>query len=72
MHKRKFKAGDKVRVVAIPKTSFAPGVKDKLGTRKLFATMLGRVYTVRGFDRRGWVELRPTRRDAVWIEPDFL
>jgi hypothetical protein len=30
MGKRKFQRGDKVRVVGIPKMTFAPGVKDEL------------------------------------------
>jgi hypothetical protein len=72
MGKRKFQVGDKIRVVAIPKINFAPGINDELGTKKLFKRMLERVYTVRGFDRHGWVELRPTRTDVAWIEPEFL
>jgi hypothetical protein len=34
--------------------------------------MLGRVYTVRGFDEIGNVELQPKRMNTVWIEPEFL
>jgi len=68
MSERKFHLGDKVRVVVIPKTASAPGVKDELGTEKLFKGMLGRVYTVRGFDK----ELEPKRLNKVWIEPEFL
>jgi hypothetical protein len=52
--------------------TFAPGVKDELGTEKLFKSMLGKVYTVRGFDRYGNVELRPKLQDTVWVEPEFL
>jgi hypothetical protein len=69
--KGNFKSGT-VRVVAIPKIIFAPGVKNELGTRKLFKRMLGRGYTVKGFDRHGGIELRPSRADMVWIEPEFL
>jgi len=68
----KFRVGDKVKVVGMPSTTFAPGVKDELGTFKLFKGMVGRVYTVRGFDEIGNVELKPKRRDVVWIEPEFL
>ena len=32
---------------------FAPGIKDELGTEKLFRSMLGKVYTVRGFANTG-------------------
>lgn len=72
MGKVKFQIGDKVRVVGIPPITFAPGVKDELGTRKLFKRMRGKVYTIRGFDKYGHVELRPTRTDTVWIEREFL
>ncbi len=64
--------GDKVKVVGMPPMSFAPGLKDELGTEKLFKGMLGKVDTVRGFDKYGNVELRPKRSDVVWIEPEFL
>lgn len=39
--------------------TFPPGVKDELGTEKLFKNMLGKAYTVRGFDECGNVELEP-------------
>jgi len=72
MAKRRFQAGDKVKVVGMSAVRYPPGVKDELGTEKLFKYMLGKVYTVRGFDRYGNVELQPTRLDAVWVEPEFL
>ena len=72
MGKRKFQVGDKVTVVGLPTIRFAPGVKDELGTEKLFRSMLGKVYTVRGFDKYGNIELRPKRLDVVWVEPEFL
>jgi hypothetical protein len=72
MGKRKFRLGEKVRVIGLPKITFSPGVKDELGTEKLFKSMLGRVYTVRGFDKYGHIELRPKRSSHVWIEPEFL
>jgi hypothetical protein len=34
--------------------------------------MLGKVYTVRGFDKYGNVELEPKRLNTVWVEPEFL
>jgi hypothetical protein len=52
--------------------TFAPGVKDELGTERLFKSMLGKVYTVRGFDKYGHIELVPKRLNTVWIEPEFL
>jgi hypothetical protein len=71
MGKVKFQIGDKVRVIGIPPITFAP-IKDELGTQKLFKRMLGKVYTNRGFDKYGHVELRPTRSDTIWIEREFL
>jgi len=71
MHKE-FRIGDKVKVVGMSPVTFAPGAKDELGTEKLFKSMLGKVYTVRGFDRYGYVELQPKRLDTVWVEPEFL
>jgi hypothetical protein len=52
--------------------NYPPGMKDELGTEKLFKSMLGRIYTVRGFDEYGYVELHPNLRNWVWIEPEFL
>ena len=72
MAKRKFRVGDKVKVVGMSPVTFPPGVKDELGTEKLFKSMLGKVFTVRGFDRYGNIELRPKRWDVVWVEPEFL
>jgi hypothetical protein len=72
MNKRKFKVGDKVQVIGLASIKFPPGVKDDLGTNKLFSYMLGKVYTVKGFDKYGNVELRPNPNNAVWIEPEFL
>jgi len=69
---KKFRIGDKVRVIGMPPVTFAPGVEDELGTEKLFECILGKVYTVRGSDEYGNVELRPPERNAVWVEPQFL
>jgi hypothetical protein len=35
MTKAKFRLGDKVKVVGIPPITFAPGVRDEMGTTKL-------------------------------------
>jgi hypothetical protein len=69
---KKFRIGDKVKVVGMSPVTFPPGVKDELGTEKLFKSMLGKVYTVRGFDRYGNVEIQPKRLITVWVEPEFL
>jgi hypothetical protein len=52
--------------------TFAPGTKDEKGTEKLFKSMLGKVYTVHGFDRYGNVALHPKRFERVWVEAEFL
>jgi hypothetical protein len=54
------------------KITYEPGVKDELGTEDLFKSMIGKVYTVRGFDKYRYVELHPKRSDWVWVEPEFL
>jgi hypothetical protein len=72
MPKRKFRIGDKVLVVQSPPIRFAKGVRDEIGTKKLFKYMVGKVYTVRGFEKDGCVELHPRLMDWVWIEPKFL
>jgi hypothetical protein len=72
MAKGPFKVGDKVTVIGSPRVRFPPGFRDQMGTKKLFKNMIGKVYTVRGFDEHGHVELRPKRLDYVWIEPQFL
>jgi hypothetical protein len=72
MPKRKFKIGDKIRVIAYRPGKYAPGVKDTLGTEGLFKSMVGRRYTIRGFDEYGHIELRPKPMDTVWIEQDLV
>jgi hypothetical protein len=69
---RKFRIGNKVKVVGMSPVKFAPGIKDELGTEKLFKSMLGKVYTVRGFDKYGNVKPKPKRLNTVWVEPEFL
>ena len=70
--RRRFQVGDKGKVAGMSPVKFAPGIKDELGTGKLFKSMLGKVYTVQGFDRYGNVELHPHKLDWVWVEPEFL
>lgn len=72
MTKAKLRVGDEVKVVGVPPIKFGPGVKDELGTKRLFKSMVGKVYTVRGFDKTGLVELEPKRLNTVWIEPELL
>ena len=72
MAKKQFRVGDKVKVVGMSPVTFPPDIKDELGTEKLFKSMLGKVYTVRGSDKYGNVELEPKRLNTVWVEPEFL
>ena len=72
MTKRKLKIGDKVRVTGYRPGKYAPGVVDELGTEELFKSMVGRRYTVKGFDKYGHIELQPKRLHYVWIEPDLV
>jgi hypothetical protein len=69
--RRARKIGDKVTVIASAQIRFSPGVRNKWGTKKLFNGMVGKVYTARGFDEYGHLELRPKRASYVWIEPEF-
>jgi hypothetical protein len=70
--KRKFRVGDRVKVIGYSPAFYPPGIKDELGTEKLFKSMVGRIYTIRGFDKYGHAELQPTHSDKVWIEPELL
>lgn len=51
---------------------YPPGVVDDMGTEDLFQSMVGRRYTIRGFDDYGHIELQPKRLHTVWIEPDLV
>jgi hypothetical protein len=64
---RKFKIGDIVEVTRCTPGRYAPGVKDDLGTEDLFRRIVGRRFRIMGFDKYGYIELHPTRRDWIWI-----
>lgn len=68
----KFKVGDKIRVTGYRPGEYAPGVMDTMGTEELFKHLVGRRYTVRGFDDYGNIMLRPKPFHTVWIEPDLV
>jgi hypothetical protein len=72
MPKRKLKVGDKVRVTGYRPRKYPPGAVDDMGTEELFQSLVGRQYTVRGFDEYGHIELQPKRLQTVWIEPDLV
>lgn len=72
MTQQKFKVGDKIRVVGYRPGVYPSGVEDEMGTEALFKSLVGRRYTIRGFDDYGHIELRPKRFHTVWIEPDLV
>ena len=72
MAKHKLKIGDKIRVVGYRPVKYPPGAVDEMGTEELFKSMVGRRYTIRGFNNYGYIELQPKRLHAIWIEPDLV
>jgi len=72
MATRKLKVGDKVRVIGYRHGKYAPGLVDDMGTEELFKSLVGRRYTIKGFDDYGNIELRPKRLHTVWIEPNLV
>jgi len=72
MARKKFKVGDKIRVTGYRPGKYAPDVVDDMGTEELFKSLVGRRYTIRGFDDYGHIELQPKRLHTVWIEPDLV
>lgn len=72
MARRKFKVGDKIRVIGYRPGKYAPGVVDDMGTERLFKSLVGRRYTIKGLDDYGYIEVWPKPHDVVWIEPDLV
>ncbi|HEV2694049.1 MAG TPA: hypothetical protein VG347_14230 [Verrucomicrobiae bacterium] len=72
MTKRKLKIGDKIRVIGYRPGKYASGIVDDMSTEDLFKSLVGRRYTVRGFDDYGNIELQPKRLHFVWIEQDLV
>jgi hypothetical protein len=72
MPQRKLQVGDKIRVTGYRQGKYPPGFIDDMGTEELFQSMVGRRYTIRGFDDYGHIELQPKRLHTVWIEPDLV
>lgn len=72
MPRKNFKVGDKIRVIGYRPGVYQPGVEDEMGTEELFKSLVGRRYTIRGFDDYGQIELRPKRDHVVWIETDLV
>jgi hypothetical protein len=72
MAKPKLKIGDKIRVIGYRPWMYPPGFVDDMGTEELFKSLVGRRYTIKGFDDYGNIELRPKPLNTVWIEPDLV
>ena len=72
MSDRILKVGDTIQVTGYRPGKYAPGVVDEMGTEALLKSMVGRRYTVKGFDAYGHVELEPKRLHTVWIERDLV
>ena len=66
---RAFKRGDLVTVIRIP-----PGLKDveDLQAKRVFRRALGKTYRIEGIGEFGHLELVVTKRDTIWIEPEFV
>ncbi|MFY9912788.1 MAG: hypothetical protein WAK56_23330 [Candidatus Sulfotelmatobacter sp.] len=79
--------GDRIRIIDIPSHLKDPGydLKDterrEMRTAELFKFCLGRVFTIYGFDRYGYIELEVSKSPAVrkrfglstiWIEPEYV
>jgi hypothetical protein len=63
------KIGDRVKIVKIPEDLVDSA---KIGTPQVFARALGKTFVVCGFGDYGHVELNVTKRDTIWIEPEFV
>jgi GNAT superfamily N-acetyltransferase len=63
------RVGDFVRIIQIPN-----GLTDAagIGTPDVFKRALGKSFRIEGFDLYGHIELIVSRRDTIWIEPEFV
>jgi hypothetical protein len=87
-HRLGLEIGDRVRIIKIPSDLKDPShdLKDdehrEMRTAELFRFCMGRVFTIYGFDRYGYVELEVSNNASVrrkfgkwhtiWMEPEFL
>lgn len=72
------KLGDKVRVHTMPNITLG-NPEDEAATKAVFASCLGKVFEVKGFDSYGHVELhvghlrdKQDYSESIWIEPECL
>jgi len=68
MAKRKFRVGDKVKVVGMSPVTFAPGAKDELGTEKLFKSIkVCSEKSIRSGDLTNTGTSNFNRSDSTWF-----
>ena len=72
MANKNLKVGDTISVTGYQPEKYSPGVTDEMGTEKLFKSLVGRRYTIKGFDAYGNIELEPKHLHTVWIDPDLV
>jgi hypothetical protein len=72
MANKKLKAGDTIQVTGYRLGKYPPCVRDERRAEKLFKSLVGHRYTIKGFDEYGRLELEPKRSHTVWIEPDLV
>jgi len=65
----KLQVGGFVKIIKIPSDLTDAA---EIGTPKVFARALGKVFKIAGFDRYGYVELKVGKNDTIWIEPEFV
>jgi hypothetical protein len=61
--------GDYVKVVKMPANLSDPA---GIGTPAVFKRAQGKTFRIEGFDLYGHIELVVSRRDTIWIEPEFV
>ena len=86
-HRLGLEIGDRVRITDIssdlkdPRYDLKDAEHREMRTAELFRFCLGRVFTIYGFGRHGYVELEVSKSpdvrkkfglNTIWIEPEFL
>jgi len=64
-----FKVGDMVTIRQIPSNLHDAA---DIGTPEVFRQSLGKTFPILGFSPYGHLELMVTRKDTIWIEPEFV
>ncbi len=66
---RRFKIGDRVKIIKIPKDL---DDRAEIDTPGVFRRALGKIFRLAGFDDYGNLRLEVTKLDTIWIEPEFV